>query len=112
MPNDKAKLTFILEKIEDLESYISEYKNISNLLSNKLSQDAALMCLLQIGETLNKLQNSYKNLDEETIIGAYNVRNFIAHDYEGLNLAIIEDIIRNKIPELKEVINHILKSNK
>ena len=109
MHSDDAKLMFILEKIEDLENYTQEYKTISNLLSNKLGLDASLMCLLQIGETINKLEKRYENLDEETIKGAYNVRNFIAHDYEGLNLAIIEDIIRYNIPKLKDVINKILK---
>jgi len=38
----------------------------------------------------------------------YDVRNFIAHDYEGINKAIIEDVIRNHIPELKRTIDEIL----
>jgi len=38
------------------------------------------------------------------IKGSYDVRNFIAHDYEGVNKAIIEDIIRRYIPDLKSTI--------
>lgn len=40
-----------------------------------------MMAFLQIGETLNKLQNTYETLNIDDIKGAYEVRNFIAHDY-------------------------------
>ncbi len=33
----------------------------------------------------------------------------IAHDYEGVNLSIIENVIREKLPKLKTTINSILK---
>ena len=63
------------------------------------------MFLMQIGETLNKLyklDSSILNFIElEDIKGAYAVRNFIAHDYEGVDLAFIENILRFKIEELK-----------
>jgi uncharacterized protein with HEPN domain len=40
------------------------------------------MCLFQIGETLHKLRDeSYAH--KLPIKGTYDVRNFIAHDYEG-----------------------------
>ena len=65
MSSDFIKLHFVLEKIEDLESFLSRYSS---------------MCLLQIGETLKKLKNEYKELSEQDIKGAYEVRNFIAHD--------------------------------
>ncbi|WP_457560419.1 HepT-like ribonuclease domain-containing protein [Caminibacter sp.] len=40
-------------------------------------------------------------MDKEDIKGAYVVRNFIAHDYEGVDLAFIENILRFKLNELK-----------
>ncbi|WP_419770130.1 MAG: DUF86 domain-containing protein [Candidatus Marinarcus sp.] len=100
------KLNFILEKIEDIESFKTRYKNIEELLNDTMGYDATLMSLLQIGETLNSLRNeSYA--DKLPIKGTYDVRNFIAHDYEGVNKAIIENIIRIELPKLKEVIIHI-----
>lgn len=59
------------------------------------------MCLMQIGENLNKLDSSNENL-KDAVKGAYAVRNFIAHDYEGINLALIENIVRNLLQPLKE----------
>ena len=41
-------------------------------------------------------------IDKDDIKGAYAVRNFIAHDYEGVDLAFIESILRDKLFELKD----------
>ncbi len=110
MSSINEKLIFILEKIDDLISYKESFPNIYDMLNNKMAFDASLMCLLQIGETLNKLRDSaYREL--LPIKGTYDVRNFIAHDYEGVNKAIIEDIIRVHIPKLKSTIENILEQN-
>ena len=74
-----------------------------------MGKDASLMCLLQIGETLNKLHNNYQLLDKDDIKGAYDVRNFIAHDYMGVDLGFIEAIIRMRLPQLKKTIEQIIK---
>ena len=51
-----------------------------------------------------------QGFDEQDVKGMYDVRTFIAHDYEGVNLAIIEWIIRNhKIPALDRHIQAELK---
>ncbi len=61
------------------------------------------MHLSQIGEELIKIDE--RVLKEAEILedakGAYDVRNFIAHNYEGVNLALIERIIKEKLPILK-----------
>ena len=41
------------------------------------------------------------DLDNEDIKGAIDTRNFIAHDYQGINLPIVEFIIRERLPILK-----------
>ncbi|MFA5216621.1 HepT-like ribonuclease domain-containing protein [Sulfuricurvum sp.] len=40
--------------------------------------------------------------------GIYDIRVFIAHDYDGVNLAIIERVIREKIPQLKATVEQIV----
>jgi pheromone shutdown protein TraB len=42
--------------------------------------------------------------EKEDIRGAFAVRNFIAHDYEGINLSLIENVIRDYLPKIKKVI--------
>ena len=100
------KLDFILEKIDDIESFKARYKTVEDLLNDTMGYDATLMSLLQIGETLNRLRDEpFANL--LPIKGTYDVRNFIAHDYEGVNKVIIEDIIRSQLPKLKDIILNI-----
>lgn len=108
--SDLEYLTFILEKITDLENYILKYDKVSLLLADKMGIDASFMCLLQIGETLNKLNQQYDVLNKEDIKGSYDVRNFIAHDYMGVDLGFIEAVIRERLPILKKNIKIILKT--
>jgi len=108
MSNDVAKLNFIVEKIDDIFAFKSRYETTKELLDDKMGFDATLMCLLQIGENLNSLKNEYDILDKEDIKGTYNVRNFIAHDYEGVNKSIVENIIIKHLPNLKARIEVIL----
>ena len=74
---------------------------------------AILMHLSQIGEEINKIDEKIlKQLDlVEDAKGAYNVRNFIVHSYEGVNLALIERIIKEKLPILKDKFKNYLKEN-
>jgi len=39
--------------------------------------------------------------------GAYSVRNFIAHDYEGVDLGLIEEILKDNLPKLDEKLQKI-----
>ena len=104
------RLRFILEKVDDILIYRAKFKTIEELLNDKMGFDATLMSLLQIGESLNKLKDSPYS-DKLPIKGAYDVRNFIAHDYEGVNKMIVEDIIRRLIPELKDTLIEIINEN-
>ncbi len=105
--NDFAKLKFILEMIEDIEYAIEEAKSITNALEHRIYKSSILMSLLQIGENLNKI--SSEDLQKKLPVkGAYDVRNFIAHDYEGVDFGLIEKILRVEIPKLKKVIKEIL----
>lgn len=98
--SDLSRLEFIVEMIEDIEFTIEENGSLKSALDNRIGKHALLMCLMQIGETLHKIK------DEEIkkklpVKGSYDVRNFIAHDYEGVDLGLIDNILRYLIPELK-----------
>ena len=45
---------------------------------------------------------------ELPVKGSYDVRNFIAHDYEGVDLRLIDNILRYLIPELKVTIESLM----
>jgi len=98
------KVDFILEMIENIEKIVKRHQGIVNALNDFEGQMAIFMGLAQIGEILNKFDDEIiKNLDlEEEKKGAYYTRNYIVHDYEGVDLIIVENIIRYHLPILKE----------
>ena len=106
-------LELIADKIEMIESIIAEQKNITIALSDeKLARPAVLMHLIAIAEQFQRLQDKQEyallaQFDKEDIRGAFAVRNFIAHDYEGVNMALIENVIRTYLPKIKSVIDHL-----
>ena len=109
--SDISRLEFILEMIEDIEYTIEENSSLIKALENRIGKHALLMCLMQIGESLNKIEDeSLKG--KLPIRGAYDVRNFIAHDYDGVNLAMIESDLRINIPKIFKIIESILENEK
>lgn len=96
----KVRIETILKYIDDIEYIVSTYGNVVSTLEDRIGKHSLLMCLMQIRENLNKLNTSNENIQKASQ-GAYAVRNFIAHDYEGVNLALIENIVRNLLQPLK-----------
>ncbi|MBA1433358.1 MAG: DUF86 domain-containing protein [Epsilonproteobacteria bacterium] len=108
--SDYARILFAIEKIDDIFEYKNQYKTIEALLNSKLGFDATNMCIMQIGETLNKLSQELQQRHSELPIKeSYLTRNYIAHDYEGVNKHIIEMIIREQLPPLKIKLQNILQ---
>ena len=116
-----SKIYLILEKIDYIEQIVKSNGNITNALMDSVSsRPAILMHLTAIAEQFNKLkqENAIKILsvfDDSDLKGMYDVRTYIAHDYEGVNLAIVEWIIRNGIPKFKKqcqmAIDNLLNNN-
>ena len=70
------------------------------------------MLLIASAEQFNKLNKKestiLENFDELDIKGIIGIRNFIAHDYDGINLSIIEDSLRHGIPEILTICEKLL----
>jgi uncharacterized protein with HEPN domain len=93
--------------IDDIQEIVQRHNGVTLALTDVEGRHALLMCLLQIGEKLNQVK-SESIRSELPVTGAYSVRNFIAHDYGGVNLGLIESIVRKNIPELRTTIEGIL----
>lgn len=110
----KARIDFIIEMIENIEEIIRRHHGIVDTLEDFEGQMAVLMGLSQIGETLKKIDDEvvFKYDLVEDKAGAYYTRNYIVHDYEGVDLGFIENILRVYLPKLKEkifIIKHDLE---
>lgn len=87
----------------------SDFQSFS---SNEEKVDATIFAISQIGELV-------KNISKETMkkytniewIIIKNLRNKIVHDYEGIKLNLIWDIVTNDIIQLKVDLQEILDNN-
>lgn len=109
------RIKTIQKKILLIKSVIDEYDGkISKALEDEIkSRPAILMHLVSIAEQINKLKDEsafeiLENFSKSDLKGLYDVRNFIAHDYDGVDLSIIEDVIRYGIPSLQSSVENIL----
>ena len=79
---------------------------------NEEKQDATIFSIIQIGELVKNIeqetQDQYSSIEWVII---KNLRNKIVHDYEGINLNIIWDIIKDDLVPLKNNLEEIIKQN-
>lgn len=112
---DIYSLKLILSKIELIDEIVFDFGSITNALQDKkMGKPSLLMHLISMAEQFNRLKNNnsfelLSKFDKADLKGSYDIRNFIAHDYEGTNLAIVEMIIRTKLPKLKNTVISILE---
>ncbi len=109
------RLETISKKIVFIENIVKENNSITKALNDEQNSRASiLMHLTSIAEQFDKLSKDgefevLNKFDKQDLKGTYDIRTFIAHDYEGVNLAVIEFVIREKLPKMKRVIDNILK---
>jgi uncharacterized protein with HEPN domain len=107
--NWKLFVEDILESIGLIESYISNM-NFDDFQKDRRTIDAVVRNLEIIGEASRsipeEIKNNHPEIDWKGIIG---LRNRIAHEYFGISVSIVWEIIKSDLPALKEKIKHLLK---
>ena len=118
MYSEKAlqRVKTIDKKIDFIEAIVAEKKGAALALEDEQNARASLlMHLTSIAEQFDKLLHNGElellaHFDKQDIKGSYELRNFIAHDYEGVDLYIVEDVINQRIPIIKTAVENILKN--
>jgi uncharacterized protein with HEPN domain len=117
MFNQKAieRVKIISKKISFIEAIIQEKGSVHLALEDEQSSRAAiLMHLTSISEQFDKLLHNGElevlaYFEKEDIKGSYELRNFIAHDYEGVDLYIVEDVVEVRLPIIKNSVQKVLE---
>ncbi len=102
----------MIEYIDKALSYTEGY-TFEKFCNDNKTVDATVFIISQVGELV-------KNISEETMskysniewIIIKNLRNRIIHDYEGINLYLIWDIIKEDLIGLKENLKNVLEEEK
>ena len=109
---DRVKL--IEKKIGFIQNIVNEYGSTEKALEDEEKGRAAiLMHLTSIAEQFDKLLHNgelelLSHFDKQDIKGSYELRNFIAHHYEGVDVYIVEDVIGERLPVILKCAQNIL----
>jgi uncharacterized protein with HEPN domain len=115
LPNEKNDLMYllnILEHIGKIWKYTEETNDAEELfeLNEQMNLNASLTLLANIGENVSKitenLKEEYSNIEWQQI---KNFRNRIVHNYIGIDLAIVYEVITNDLKILKPKFEKIIK---
>lgn len=106
----KLYLEDILESANKIQHYVGD-SSLENILQDKMRIDAIVRNLEIIGEASSKIPQEVKekySSIEWRKIGDF--RNILTHEYFQIDLDILWDIVRNKIPPLIGDIKTILQA--
>ncbi len=108
MKDDKIYLIHILECIEKIERFL---ENKKQALDQEMIDDAIVRNLQIMAESTQKLSSQIKlNVQDIPWREISDFRNKLVHDYLGIDLEMIYDVIENELPLLKQKILEILNN--
>ncbi len=110
----KKPVEFLKHISDECEYLLSVNKGLSkeDFLDNETLKRAVVRSLEIIGEATKKIPAEFKvkwNTIQWKNIGG--MRDRLIHDYMGVNYSIVWDVFKNKIPELYDQIQGVLKEN-
>jgi uncharacterized protein with HEPN domain len=109
MKDDRLYLIHIQEAIERIEDYTQDGEEY--FMEDRKTQDAVLRNLHTLAESSQRVSSSLKEQYPQVewrILSAF--RNVVVHDYLGISLSRVWDIVEDDLPGLKEQIAIILKT--
>ena len=108
MKDDRLYVIHIGECLARIEQYIAGGREA--FMHSTLIQDAVLRNLQTIGQSVGRLstvlREAYPKTNWRSIIG---LRNVLVHDYLGISLERIWDIIEHDVPDLQRTVESILR---
>lgn len=109
MKDDKLYLIHVIECIEHIESY-TENVDKENFINTPIIQDAVIRNLQIMAESAQRLSEQAKQMQPEIdwhrIAG---FRNVLVHDYLGVDLERVWNIVEKEIPVLKKSVRTMLE---
>ena len=101
----------ILESIELIENYIGNLE-FNDFRKDRKTLDAVVRNFEIIGEASNYIPDYIKEKHADVDwIGIVGLRNRMAHEYFGISLEIVWNIVKQELPKLQNQMKQILEGN-
>ena len=109
MKDDRVYLIHIHECIERIERYTQGGEEA--FLTDTRTQDAVLRNLHTLSESTQRLSQALKTSHPEVDWrGIAGFRNILVHDYLGVNLALVWEMVERDLQDLKAKIQDIMQA--
>ena len=109
---DALWISDIKEAVARVEAY-TEGMAYSEFLADKKTQDAVVRNIGIMGEAAKKVSAEFKRKHKDIAWKAIaGTRNKVVHEYFGVNWSILWDVVKNKLPQLKEQLEDASESSK
>ncbi|MEW6200466.1 MAG: DUF86 domain-containing protein [bacterium] len=107
MKDPRVYLAHILERIERIAQYTAAGKE--TFFSDPMMQDAVIRNLEIIGEAARRISREYQEKHPEIPWrGMKALRNVLIHEYEGVDMDQVWEVIEGELPPLKASLEKFL----
>jgi len=108
MKSDRTYLIHIRDAIESIRGYL-EGVTYEQFISNKMMIDAVIRELEIIGEASNNLTKQFRQrYSDISWRRVKDMRNFLIHEYFGVNTKVVWDTCKEDLPKLGRLISDLL----
>ncbi|MBN1360466.1 MAG: DUF86 domain-containing protein [Sedimentisphaerales bacterium] len=108
MRDDHAYLAHIRDAIDTIDEYLRGV-SYDTFAGNKMMVDAVVRELEIIGEASNNLSYEFRERHTDVIWRQMkDTRNFLIHEYFGVNLKVVWDTCKDDLPQVKAFVDRVL----
>ena len=108
MSKDLHKIESAVLSIERIKRYTA-HMDYDSFAKNDVVIDAVLMHFVNLGEKIGTISEDFRNeYPDIAYRKAKDMRNYIAHQYEGVDIVNVWSTVTNIIPDLEKQLKQIL----
>jgi uncharacterized protein with HEPN domain len=109
-PTSKERAEHILEAIENIKRFTYPHSQLSTFLADDRTISACLYQYTIIGEALVNIDTEILEKYKYPWHKVKSFRNFILHDYDGIEMRLVWDTTMDILPGLKDIMEKILRN--
>ncbi|MBK9982558.1 MAG: DUF86 domain-containing protein [Saprospiraceae bacterium] len=107
IPTTKERLNHAISAIEKIQSFAKEY-SLKKFIADEKTKSACLYQFAIISEATSHVDHDILEKYEYPWFKIRAFRNFILHEYHGIEMRIVWETIQDILPDLKTLLEKIL----